>query len=40
MVTAHPEESTLRAAAVITEEHVDALPVTDSHGRLTGLLTA
>ncbi|GHI03894.1 hypothetical protein AQI88_08520 [Streptomyces cellostaticus] len=39
-VTVHPEESTLRAAAVMTEEHMDALPVTDAHGRLTGLLTA
>ncbi|MEU6665928.1 CBS domain-containing protein [Streptomyces sp. NPDC046727] len=39
-VTVHPEESTLRAAAVMTEEQVDALPVTDPHGRLTGLLTA
>jgi CBS-domain-containing membrane protein len=24
----------------MTDEHVDALPVTDPHGRLTGLLTA
>ncbi|MFF3585271.1 CBS domain-containing protein [Streptomyces mirabilis] len=39
-VTVHPEESTLRAAAVMTEEDMDALPVTDPHGRLTGLLTA
>ena len=39
-VTVHPEESTLRAAAVMTEERMEALPVTDAHGRLTGLLTA
>jgi CBS domain-containing protein len=39
-VTVHPEESTLRAAAVMAEEELDALPVTDPHGRLTGLLTA
>lgn len=39
-VTVHPEESTLRAAAVMTEERIAALPVTDPHGRLTGLLTA
>ncbi|MGW2648872.1 CBS domain-containing protein [Streptomyces sp. NPDC001393] len=39
-VTVHPEESVLRAAAVMTEEHLDALPVTDSRGRLVGLLTA
>ncbi|MFF2518057.1 HPP family protein [Streptomyces sp. NPDC058086] len=39
-VTVHPETSTLRAAAVMTEEDMDALPVTDPHGRLTGLLTA
>ncbi|MFF7969878.1 CBS domain-containing protein [Streptomyces sp. NPDC007905] len=39
-VTVHPEESTLRAAAVMTEEQTDALPVTDPHGRLAGLLTA
>ncbi|WP_225101714.1 HPP family protein [Streptomyces sp. CoH27] len=39
-VTVHPEESTPSAAAVMTEEHLDALPVTDQHGRLTGLLTA
>ncbi|MCG0062051.1 CBS domain-containing protein [Streptomyces tricolor] len=39
-VTVHPEEPALRAAAVMTEEHRDALPVTDPHGRLTGLLTA
>ncbi len=28
-VTVHPEEPALRAAAVMTEEHRDALPVTD-----------
>ncbi|MFF3916845.1 HPP family protein [Streptomyces sp. NPDC001852] len=39
-VTVHPEESVLRAAAVMTEEHLDALPVTDARGRLVGLLTA
>ncbi|WP_330455578.1 CBS domain-containing protein [Streptomyces sp. NBC_00820] len=39
-VTVHPEESTLHAAAMMAEEQVDALPVTDPHGRLTGLLTA
>lgn len=39
-VTVHPEESTLHAAAVMAEEDMDALPVTDAHGRLTGLLTA
>ncbi|MFF9768257.1 HPP family protein [Streptomyces sp. NPDC014636] len=39
-VTVHPEESALRAATVMTEEHLDALPVTDQHGRLVGLLTA
>ncbi|MQY36557.1 hypothetical protein SRB17_45590 [Streptomyces sp. RB17] len=38
--TVHPEESTLRAAAVMTEEHLDALPVTDARGRLVGLLTS
>ncbi|MEU1405739.1 CBS domain-containing protein [Streptomyces sp. NPDC005728] len=36
----HPEESLSHAAAVMTEEDTDALPVTDSHGRLVGLLTA
>ncbi|MFJ9867537.1 HPP family protein [Streptomyces sp. NPDC101165] len=39
-VTVHPEESTRHAAAVMVEEDMDALPVTDPHGRLTGLLTA
>ncbi|MEU6774996.1 CBS domain-containing protein [Streptomyces sp. NPDC046759] len=39
-VTVHPEESVLRAAAVMTDEDLDALPVTDPHGRLVGLLTA
>ncbi|MFF4762268.1 HPP family protein [Streptomyces sp. NPDC001292] len=39
-VTVHPEGSVVRAAAVMTDEHLDALPVTDSHGRLVGLLTA
>ncbi|MGW7820550.1 CBS domain-containing protein [Streptomyces puniciscabiei] len=39
-VTVHPEESVLRAAAVMTEEGLDALPVTDPRGRLVGLLTA
>ncbi|MES4891565.1 CBS domain-containing protein [Streptomyces sp. NPDC096012] len=39
-VTVHPEESVLRAAAVMTAEDLDALPVTDPHGRLVGLLTA
>ncbi|MGW7529649.1 CBS domain-containing protein [Streptomyces sp. NPDC054783] len=39
-VTVHPEESVLRAAAVMTEEHLDALPVTDPRGRLVGVLTA
>ncbi|MFI6355284.1 HPP family protein [Streptomyces sp. NPDC050743] len=39
-VTVHPEESMLRAAAVMTEERLDALPVTDPRGRLVGLLTA
>lgn len=39
-VTVHPEDSVLHAAAVMTEEHLDALPVTDPHGRLVGLLTA
>ncbi|MFI1767322.1 HPP family protein [Streptomyces sp. NPDC020800] len=39
-VTVHAEDSMLRAAAVMTEEHIDAVPVTDARGRLTGLLTA
>ncbi|MFE0515622.1 HPP family protein [Streptomyces sp. NPDC058964] len=39
-VTVHPEDSLLRAAAVMTQEHLDALPVTELHGRLVGLLTA
>ncbi|MET8453951.1 CBS domain-containing protein [Streptomyces sp. NPDC005209] len=39
-VQVHPEDSVLRAAAVMTEEQLDALPVTDPHGRLVGLLTA
>ncbi|MFD8262418.1 HPP family protein [Streptomyces griseoluteus] len=39
-VTVHPETSMLHAAAVMAEEQLDALPVTDPHGRLTGLLTA
>jgi CBS domain-containing protein len=39
-VTVHPEESAVRAAAVMAEGNVDALPVTDLRGRLTGLLTA
>ncbi|MCH0559246.1 MULTISPECIES: CBS domain-containing protein [Streptomyces] len=38
--TVHPEDSALYAARVMTEEHVEALPVTDPHGRLVGLLTA
>ncbi|MGW4561151.1 CBS domain-containing protein [Streptomyces sp. NPDC004561] len=36
----HPEDSVLRAAAVMTAEHLDALPVTDLRGRLVGLLAA
>ncbi|WP_225823955.1 HPP family protein [Streptomyces naphthomycinicus] len=39
-VTVHPEDSVRRAAAVMTDEHLDALPVTDPRGRLVGLLTA
>ncbi|MFI2200489.1 HPP family protein [Streptomyces sp. NPDC020192] len=39
-VTVHPEDSVPRAAAMMTQEHLDALPVTDAHGRLIGLLTA
>ncbi|MEV5875359.1 CBS domain-containing protein [Streptomyces sp. NPDC052101] len=39
-VVVHPEDSLPRAAAVMTQEHLDALPVTDPHGRLVGLLTA
>ncbi|OIK25108.1 HPP family protein [Streptomyces malaysiense] len=38
--TVQPEDSVARAAAVMTTEHLDALPVTDRHGRLVGLLTA
>ncbi|GHE06536.1 CBS domain-containing protein [Streptomyces alanosinicus] len=39
-VVVHPENPLPRAAAVMTQEHLDALPVTDPHGRLVGLLTA
>lgn len=39
-VTVHAEDPAPRAAAVMTEERIDALPVTDPRGRLTGLLTA
>lgn len=39
-VTAHPEDAAVRAAAVMTAERLDALPVTDRHGHLVGLLTA
>ncbi|OLZ65300.1 hypothetical protein AV521_31900 [Streptomyces sp. IMTB 2501] len=39
-VTVHPEDSALRAAAVMTQEDLDAVPVTDPHGRLVGVLTA
>ncbi|MFF3876816.1 HPP family protein [Streptomyces sp. NPDC001978] len=38
--TIHPEESLSHAAAVMTAEDMDALPVTDLHGQLVGLLTA
>ncbi|EST36606.1 CBS domain-containing protein [Streptomyces roseochromogenus] len=34
----HPEESVSHAASVMTEEDTDALPVTDRHGQLVGLL--
>ncbi|ANP51660.1 CBS domain-containing protein [Streptomyces griseochromogenes] len=39
-VTVHAEDSVVRAAAVMTEECLDALPVTDPHGKLVGLVTA
>ncbi|MFG2887881.1 HPP family protein [Streptomyces sp. NPDC048297] len=39
-VRIHPEESLSHAAAVMSQEDTDALPVTDQHGQLVGLLTA
>lgn len=36
----HAEDSMRHAAVVMTENGTDALPVTDEHGRLAGLLTA
>jgi CBS domain-containing protein len=36
----HADDSARRAAAVMTEGGTDALPVTDVHGHLVGLLTA
>ncbi|MFC9930897.1 HPP family protein [Streptomyces sp. NPDC127190] len=38
--TVHPDDSTRHAAAVMKQEQLDALPVTDPHGLLVGLLTA
>ncbi|MGW2491482.1 CBS domain-containing protein [Streptomyces sp. NPDC001606] len=38
--TVHPDDSARHAAAVMAQEHLDALPVTDPHGLLVGLLTA
>ncbi|MFJ3336160.1 HPP family protein [Streptomyces sp. NPDC086766] len=39
-VTVHGEEPVRRAAAAMWEGGTDALPVTDAHGHLVGLLTA
>ncbi|MEU8691446.1 CBS domain-containing protein [Streptomyces sp. NPDC048665] len=39
-VRLHPDEALSHAAAVMTEEDTDALPVTDRRGQLVGLLTA
>ncbi|MGW3957352.1 CBS domain-containing protein, partial [Streptomyces sp. NPDC004752] len=36
----HAEDSARRAAAVMAQEGTGALPVTDAHGRLVGLLSA